>query len=135
MKRQWQGGCDSRPGRPVDLVDLHGAQGKGELLPLLTEWLVHLTYSIAFNNDAQRQHLVACIRKDEIHTALRLNLQFLTAPINETTGEWVASGDDQGIVRVWGAENHILKNEVRCCAVGGATALVTFICVLLCVAP
>ena len=31
-------------------------------------------------------------------------------------GEWIASGDDSGFVRVWGAENHILKNEVRCCA-------------------
>lgn len=30
-------------------------------------------------------------------------------------GEWVASGDDQGNVIVWGAKNHIVKNEIRCC--------------------
>uniref|UniRef100_A0A6A7FYM9 Actin-interacting protein 1 n=1 Tax=Hirondellea gigas TaxID=1518452 RepID=A0A6A7FYM9_9CRUS len=30
-------------------------------------------------------------------------------------GEWVASGDSEGSVMIWGAKNMIIKNTVRCC--------------------
>lgn len=30
-------------------------------------------------------------------------------------GEWIASGDCEGTVIVWGAKNKIIKNTVRCC--------------------
>eukprot|EP00479_Gromia_sphaerica_P004383 TRINITY_DN1515_c0_g1_i3.p1 TRINITY_DN1515_c0_g1~~TRINITY_DN1515_c0_g1_i3.p1 ORF type:complete len:462 (+),score=109.29 TRINITY_DN1515_c0_g1_i3:148-1533(+) len=62
-----------------------------------------------------RQVVIRLLEDPSVATFCNVHKANVNVAKFSPNGEWVASGDASGILKLWGAKNQIVKNEVRVC--------------------